>query len=92
MAFESMDALRQFIVETLCEPDQLQPGAFPVTERLVVQGGKTCGMYFCLHGPRNVKITAIWDAVRNMVIFYGTSGERFQMTKLCQSPPLSEVA
>ena len=36
-----------------------------------------CGMYFCVHGPRSVKLTAIWETDNNRVLFYDCAGERF---------------
>ncbi len=47
-----------------------------MTQREVVRGGKTCGIYFCLHGPRSVKLTAICDFNKNTIIYYGSDGIR----------------
>jgi hypothetical protein len=47
-----------------------------------VRAGRPCGVYFCLHGPRSVKFSAIWDAENNYVLFYGSTGERFHKTRL----------
>ena len=47
-----------------------------MTQREVVRAGKTVGVYFCLHGPRSVKLTAICDFFKNTVIFYGSDGIR----------------
>jgi len=59
-----------------------------MTRKILVRGGKPCGIYFCLHGPRGVKFTAIWETDRNCVLFYGCGGERFQKTQLLEAPPL----
>ncbi len=74
--------LRDFVRQALCQYDQLLPGAFPMTERLLVRAGKPCGLYFCLHGPRAVKMTAIWETERNTILFYGPDGERYHTTHL----------
>ena len=37
----------------------LELDQFPLTERKVIKSGRTCGVYFCLHGPRSVKLTAM---------------------------------
>lgn len=86
--FRTLDELRRYVIGVLCEQDQLEPDAFPFTERLLVQNNKPCGVYYCLHGPRQVKFSAVWDAARNVVLFYGASGERFQMTRLLEAPAL----
>ncbi|HET6879228.1 MAG TPA: hypothetical protein VFI31_03695 [Pirellulales bacterium] len=79
---ESLDDLRDYVNETLCEFDQLECGAFRMTERVLTRGGKPCGLYFCLHGPRAVTFSAIWETQNNTVLFYDSSGERFQKTQL----------
>lgn len=85
---ETLEDLRDYVTDTLCQIDQLEYGAFPLTERLLLRGGAPCGLYFCLHGPRAVTFVAIWDAALNLVLFYGANGERFQRTKLLAGPPL----
>ncbi len=84
-----MDDLRRFVNETLCLHNQLEVGAFHMSERLLMKRDQPCGVYFCLHGPRAVKISAIWDMFKNIVLFYSATGERFLTTKLIQSPPLA---
>lgn len=84
--FENLNDLRNFITETLCEREQLEIGAFPLTEQVLRQRKQPIGMYFCLHGPRSVKFSAVWDALRNIVLFYGANGERYLTTRLLQPP------
>lgn len=47
-----------------------------MTRRELIRGGKNVGSYFCVHGPRSVKLTAIHDTRQNQVIFYGSDGVR----------------
>ena len=89
---DNLDDLREYVNVTLCNQHQLQTGAFPMTERLLVRGGKPCGMYYCLHGPRLTKFSAIWETDRNQVLFYGSRGERFQKTQLVEAPRLEKRA
>jgi hypothetical protein len=89
---ESLDDLRDYVNETLCEFDQLECGAFRMTERVLSRGGKPCGLYFCLHGPRAVTFSAIWETENNTVLFYNSSGERFQKTQLVPPSDLELVA
>ncbi len=79
---QSLDDLRDYVNETLCEFDQLECGAFRMSERVLMRGGKPCGLYFCLHGPRAVTFSAIWETQNNTVLFYDSCGERFQKTQL----------
>ena len=76
----------------LCELGHLEPHQFPMTQREVIRGGKRCGIYFCVHGPRSVKVTAIWETDRNTILFYGSTGERYQKTRLVAAPRVELAA
>ena len=89
---EAMNDLREYVSLTLCEHYHLQIGAFPMTERILLRGGQPCGIQFCLHGPRLLKFSAIWETDRNQILFYGSRGERFQKTHLSEAPRLDSVA
>ncbi|MDZ4817438.1 MAG: hypothetical protein SGJ20_00540 [Planctomycetota bacterium] len=80
----SLESLREYVVTTLCDHDLLELGAFPVTERILIRNGKPCGIFFCLYGPRAVKLTAIWETERNSILFYSSTGERFHKTQLAE--------
>ncbi|HZZ73127.1 MAG TPA: hypothetical protein VFE24_12805 [Pirellulales bacterium] len=80
----NLENLRAYINETLCHHDQLEINAFQMTERVLVRSGKPCGIFFCLHGPREVKFTAIWESESNSVFFYGSSGARFHKAQLAR--------
>ena len=84
--------LRTFVHSTLCEQNQLEPGAFAVTERILLRGARPCGIFFCMHGPRSVKLTAIWETDRDTVLFYSSSGQRVLKTQLVNSPSLVPIA
>lgn len=88
----TLDDLREYVVETLSQHDQLERGAFQLSERILVRGDQPCGVYFCLHGPRAVRFSAIWETERNTILFYGSTGERFQKTVLRGAPKLELVA
>lgn len=84
----SLEELCDYVNETLCNRYHLQTDAFKMTQRILRRGGRPCGIYFCLHGPRGVKFTAVWETDRNSVLFYGSNGERFQKTQLLDAPSL----
>ncbi len=85
----NVEELRNFVNSTICNQYQLQSGAFPLTERVLRRGDKPCGIYFCLHGPRATRFSAIWETDRNKILFYGSGGERFQTTQLIASPKIN---
>ncbi len=63
-----------------------------MTERILLRAGEPCGIFFCLHGPRSVKLTAIWETKENTVLFYGSTGERLAKMKLVEAPHLEPAA
>ena len=89
---KTLDELRNYVNTVLCQHNQLEVGAFPLTERILVRADQPCGIFFCLHGPRAVKFSAIWETQRNTVLFYGSTGERFHKTQLVAAPRLESAA
>lgn len=87
-----LQLLRTYVHENLCCQNELEIGAFPMSERILVRAQKPCGIYFCLHGPRSVKLVAIWETDCNTILFYGSGGERLAKTQLTQAPCLTALA
>ena len=79
---ETIRQLRQLVSQILCRRSDFEEGIFQITERKLTRGDKACGIFFCLHGPRSVKLTAVWESERNTILFYGASGERFERLSL----------
>jgi hypothetical protein len=75
------------VEKRLCELGHLVDNQFPMTQREVLRAGKTVGVYFCVHGPRSVKLTAICDFTKNTVIFYGSDGIRRESMKIPMMKP-----
>ena len=89
---ESLDDLRNYVHHILCQFEHLEVGAFRMTEQVLLRNGSPCGLYFCLHGPRSVRFSAIWETQDNTVLFYNSSGQRFQKTRLMAAPSLHLAA
>jgi hypothetical protein len=92
LQIHNLSELRQYVYQTLCDQNDFELGAFEITERFLVRRGNPCGIYFCLHGPRSVKLIAIWETDRNTILFYGSTGERLHKTQLTRAPRLAGVA
>lgn len=84
----NLDDLREFVYSTLCNLESLERGAFFMSEQVLFRGSRPCGMHFCLHGPRAVMFTAIWETQRHTILFYDSTGKRFQKTQLEAAPKL----
>ncbi|MEM9646470.1 MAG: hypothetical protein AAF989_15875 [Planctomycetota bacterium] len=74
--------LTQMVEKQMCEVGHLEPDQFPLTMRDVIRSGRKCGIYFCLHGPRSVKLTAICDFQSKSVMYYGVDGIRVEKMEL----------
>lgn len=88
-AIRNLSELRQFVHLTLCELNDFEFGAFHLVERMLVRCGEMCGIYFCLYGPRSVRLTAIWERDGNTVLFYNATGERRLRAQLATTPNLT---
>jgi hypothetical protein len=88
----NLSDLRRFVSHTLCQRSDIEVGVFRVTERVLYRQGRPCGMFFCLHGPRSVKLTAVWETDKNTILFYGSTGEKFQKTLLQTAPEIAATS
>ena len=86
---QSFDELRQYIAETLSRLETLKFDQLELTQQTLFRAGKPCGIYFCLQGPRALRLTAIWETENNSVLFYGSCGRRVHRTLLSRSPALA---
>ncbi|MBX3426454.1 MAG: hypothetical protein KF688_12300 [Pirellulales bacterium] len=82
------EEIRTFIAETLSRFESLDPRQCPLDQRVLTRSGRPCGLYFSLHGPRAVRLTAIWEADGNTILFYGADGQRLLRTRLLEPPAL----
>ena len=85
----TIEDLRDYIQRQLCDQNELEVGAFQLTERLLEKGGAPCGIVFCLHGPRSAKLIAIWETSSNTILFYSSRGERIGRIQLAHAPSLA---
>ncbi len=88
ISFQQFGELKAFVEQQQCERHDLEVGAFTMTHRLLKRGQDSCGVCFCLHGPRRVKLTAIWETDRSRVLFYDVNGQRWSETQLGHAPRL----
>ncbi len=72
----TFEVVREFVRGELCENNQLEKDAFQMSERLLTRQGKPVGFYFCIYGPRSVRLTAVWDLSNGTVLFYDSLGRR----------------
>lgn len=78
----TLDQLRDFIHLTLCRKENLLENHFPMSELELKQNGERCGLQYVLHGPRSVKLAAVWAARHNEILLYDANGRRFDKVRL----------
>jgi hypothetical protein len=88
----TLEELKNHVHLKLCEPDHLDPNQTPLRQSVITRQGKTCGLFFQVHGPRLLKTYAVWAIDENRILFYNSSGERVSETRLSEAPNLGQSA
>lgn len=88
-SFSTFEELRSYVAETLGKLESLKSEHFPLTEDVLFRSGEPCAIYFCLHGPRQVRLSALWETEKNRILFYGSCGRRVGEAELAASPKLA---
>ena len=87
-SIQSLEDLQKFVYNTICHDHELRPDAFPTSENVIRKAnGSYCGIMFCLHGPRKVNFSAIWEKEHNRIFFYGPTGIRYLQVILHDCAP-----
>ncbi|MBX3422331.1 MAG: hypothetical protein KF752_12330 [Pirellulaceae bacterium] len=68
--------MSEFVRDELCHRNYLEKDAFGMSQRVLTRKGNPCGYYFCIHGPRSVRLTAVWDFQKAAIFFYDSLGRR----------------
>ena len=84
--------LRAHVLHTLCERDRLDPECARLRQAPVRRGGRTCGLFFQVQGPRQLRTYALWAGEEHRILFYDSTGERFAETCLSDAPDPQTLA
>ncbi len=68
--------------EALLERCRLRADAVRMQCRPITRGDTVCGLHFAVRGPRDVLLTAVWDADSGTLWCYDSRGERFLRAEL----------
>jgi hypothetical protein len=85
----NIEELRSYVAGTLGKLEMLRSEQFELSQQLLCRGGKPCGVYFQLQGPRALLLSAIWETEQNSILFYGSCGRRVHRTILTEAPRLT---
>jgi hypothetical protein len=86
----TLAALHDFVRQTLCAHDRLDPAVTPFFAADIVRGGRLAGYLFHIEGPRQMKNSAVWAEEEHRIFFYDSTGARFHEVRLSDSPLLEE--
>jgi hypothetical protein len=92
VSLPTLDDLRQFIRQTLCEHDKLDLEESPFYEGAITRCGQPCGLFFQVQGPRLLKVYAVWAADEHRILFYDATGVRFHEVRVSETPELGSLA
>lgn len=86
----TLTELHDYVRQTLCAHDRLDPDTTPFFAANVVRHDRSCGVLFHIEGPRLLKNSALWSDEDNRILFYDSIGTRFLEVRLSDSPILAE--
>jgi hypothetical protein len=86
---QTLDDIRNYVAETIGRLETLEHRQYPLSQHILYRSGKPCGVHFCLHGPRAVRLSAIWETDCNTILFYSSRGERVQRTRVLAAPEVA---
>jgi hypothetical protein len=82
----TLEDIRKYVADTLGQLETLDASHYQLSQHILIRSGAPCGIHFCLHGPRALQLTAIWETDRNTILFYSSRGERVGRTRLLAAP------
>ena len=91
VSLPTLEKLRAYVLEALCARDNLEPNATPFFQGVVIRGGKPCGLFLQIEGPRLLRTHAIWLGEENRILFYDSTGARVAETRLCEAPDIASL-
>jgi hypothetical protein len=91
VSLPTLDELQQFIRETLCGRDHLDPSQAILKQAVICRGGRACGLFYEVLGQQRQRAYAIWASDDHRILFYDAAGARFNEVDLSDEPDASEL-
>jgi hypothetical protein len=89
LVLPTFDELRDYVHGVLCMRADLEDST-PLFDATLYRQNRPCGIEYLLLAPRSIRLSAIWDAVTQRVLFYDAELTRFQTTPI-QGPEVSGI-
>ncbi|VTR97471.1 hypothetical protein [Tuwongella immobilis] len=91
MSLPKLSELIEYVRQTLCGRDHLDPAQTPFFGAPIYRGTRITGVVYHVEGPRLLQTSALWTADENRILFYDSTGQRFHETRLLESPDIREA-
>lgn len=88
----SADDLWNYVHQTLCTHDNIDPQQASLRHFRIVRRDRLCGYFFQVNGPRSVKVYAVWSGDEDRILFFDSTGTRYAETWLSDSPEPETLA
>ena len=77
----TFEDLKDFVRNVLCTRADLDLFT-PMLESTIFRRDRPCGIEYTLLAPRSIRLSAIWEAVEDRVLFYDQDLIRFQISEV----------
>jgi hypothetical protein len=88
----TLDQLRVFVRDRLCEVDHIDPQQASLRQAVIRRCGRPCGLFFQVQGRQMLKTYAVWAGDEHRILFYDSKGERCDQVRLSDAPDPTKLA
>jgi hypothetical protein len=88
----TLDILRAYILQTLCDRDRLDVDQARLRQAVIRCNERPSGLFFQVVGPRLLRTYAVWAGDEHRILFYDSTGERFAEARLSDAPDPGALA
>jgi hypothetical protein len=92
VSLPTLEELKAHVHAVLCRRNALDCGQTPLHLFVMKRGGRPCGLFFEIAGPRLMRTYAVWAGEENRILFYENSGERYAELRLSDAPDPLQLA
>ena len=92
VSLQTTQELKDFVHNTLCALDRLDPVQCPLSSVPLLRKGRPCGSTFQVIGPRQLRTSAIYSADDARLLIYDSTGTRVKEYRLNFGEPARRAA
>jgi hypothetical protein len=88
----TVEELQRHVHRVLCQRERLEPEQTLMRTSVIRRGGRACGLFFQVEGPRLCSSYAVWAGDEHRILFYNSAGERAGEAVLSEAPDPAQLA